>query len=106
MLFKTPFPKTCFPDSFRCTNTHSVTHPCICTFCSFLLRLLYFAGENEMIPVLLEGLTVPWRGAFWENVAMSPVTAVWRHKCLGTTERINENFFFGWQKNINEHEQS
>lgn len=64
-----------------------------------------------MIPVLLEGLTVPWRGAFWENIAMSLVTAVWRHKYLGTTERIHEHFFFGWRNkiytgNINEHEQS
>lgn len=65
-----------------------------------------------MIPVLLEGLTVLWHGAFWENIAMSPATAAWRHKFLGTTDRLYEHFLFGWwrkiyRENVNdEHEQS
>lgn len=90
-LFKTPFPKSRFPEDFRCPGTRGVTHPCICTFCSFLLCLPYFAGENEIIPVLLEGLTVPWLSASWENTAMSPATAVWRQEFLGTTERLYEH---------------
>lgn len=48
-----------------------------------------------MVPVLLEGLTVPRHGAFWENIVMSLATAVWRHKFLGTTERLYE-YFFVW----------
>jgi len=84
-LFQAPFPKSYFPEGFRCLG---VTHPCVCTFCSFLLRLPCFAGENEMVPVLLEGLTVPWRGAFGENIAVSPAAAVWRHKFLGTAEGL------------------
>lgn len=75
-----PFPKSRFPEGFRCPGTRGVTHPCIPTFCSFLLRLPYFAGENEMIPVLLKGFTMPRHGTFWENIAMSPVTAVWKRK--------------------------
>lgn len=65
-----------------------------------------------MIPVLLEGLTVPRHGAFWENIVMFLATAVWRHKFLGTTERLYEYFLFGvWRKiyreNVNdEREQS
>lgn len=32
VLLKMPFPKTCFPEGFRCPSTHSTTHPSICTF--------------------------------------------------------------------------
>lgn len=65
-----------------------------------------------MIPVLLEGLTVLRHGAFWENIVMSLVTAVWRHKFFGTTESLYEHFLFGvsrkiYRENVNdEREQS
>lgn len=86
------FPESCFPEGFHCLGTCSMTHPFIYTFCSFLLHLLYFAGENEIVPVLLEGFTVPWHGTFWENIAVAPLTAVWKHKFLGPTDRLLEHF--------------
>jgi len=43
---------------------------------------------------------VPWRGAFGENIAVSPAAAVWRHKFLGTTKGLHEHFLCGWWRKI------
>lgn len=39
-----------------------------------------------MIPVLLEGITVPWHSVFWEDIAISPASAAWIHGILGCRE--------------------